>query len=103
MCRMGAKDERGLQQELVDSPRTPAIVLEAEVAAAMCTRRVLVAQAEAQELGGIVRDEGADRPLLAGIHRVLGPVVAETEEPLGELAVGEGPHVGADVETLTIA
>ena len=64
---------------------------------------MLVAQAEAQELGGIVRDERTRGPFLTRVDRVLGPVVAEAEEPLRELAVGEGPHIRADIEALAIA
>src|SRR2546422_8311335 len=64
---------------------------------------MLVTEAEAQELGGIIRDERPHGPFLTGIHRVLGPVVAEAQEPLRELTVSEGSHIRADIEALAVS
>src|SRR5712692_1923184 len=103
MRRVGAQDEGGLQEKLVHPSGAPAVIREVEVAAAVRALRVLVAQAEAQELGGIVREERTHGPFLTRVDRVLGPVVAEAQEPLRELAVGEGSHIRADVEALAVA
>src|SRR5215831_4789703 len=62
-----------------------------------------VIRMEAQELRSIVREKGLHRPLRAGGGRILRPVVAEAQEPLGQLAVREGLDAAVDVETLAVA
>src|SRR5712691_3398165 len=72
------EDERGLEEQLVDDPAATAVEIEA---AAMGAIRMLVGETEPQEFR---REEGhvrLDRPLPAGIHRVLRGVVADAERP----------------------
>src|ERR1044071_1531418 len=76
--RMGAQDERGLEEDLVDLAGARVVVGEA---VAVRPLGVLVAEAEAEELGGHEREVGTDRPLPPAHDRVLGPVVAEAGGP----------------------
>src|SRR5262245_59767735 len=103
MRGMRAHDEGGLEEVLADLPGAAAIVHEVEIAAALAPGRLLVAQAEAQELRRIVGKERLHGPLRPRIRRVLRPVVAETQLPLRQLAVGEGLKQSPEVEALAVA
>src|SRR5215467_14516969 len=90
-----AQDECRLQQQLVDISRAAAVEVDA---VAIRSRRVLVAEPKAQKLGGHERQIRTDRPLVARVLRILGPVIPEPERPQAqgaeaerlELAVGPG-------------
>src|SRR5262245_47412930 len=74
---MGAENERGLQEKLVHRAGAAAIQVE-EIAGLRGALRVLVGQAEAQELRGPERDVRLDRPFHAGVLRELRPVISHT-------------------------
>src|SRR5690349_5791770 len=98
--RMGAQDERGLEEDLVDLPGAPAVVGEAGTVGAL---GVLVAQAEAEELRRHEREVGADRPLAPAHQRILGPVVAQPGGPAGELPGAERLDLAAHVPAPAVA
>src|SRR5215471_6134061 len=100
MRGMRSHDERRLEEVLAHLLGAAAIVLEFEIAAALAPGRLFVAEPEAQELGGIVREEGLYRPLRAGGGGILPCVVAEAPEPLPIAAVREGLDAAVDVEAL---
>src|SRR5690242_7106553 len=97
---MRAHNEGRLEEVLAHLLGAAAIVLEFEVAAALAPGRLLVAEPEAEELRGIVREEGLHCPLRAGGGGILRPVVAEAQEPLRQLAVREGLDAAVNVEPL---
>src|SRR2546430_13261911 len=103
MRRVGAQYKGGLEEVLAYLSGSAAVVLEVQVAAALAPGRLLVAEPEAQELGRIVREVRLDGPVASGRCRVLGPVVAEAQLPLRQLAVVERPGLGVDVEALAVA
>src|SRR5499425_2883044 len=98
--RMGAQDERGLEEDLVDLAGGRVVVAEA---VPLVSLRVLVAQAEAEELGGHEGQVRAHRPLVAAQDRELGPVVAEPGRPAGELADPERLDLATRVPAPTVA
>src|SRR2546426_3364207 len=78
MRRVGAQDERGLEEQLAHEPRATTVAGDVERMAAV---GVFVTHAEAEELRrieGYVRFHG---PLIAGRVRELGGVVAHAERP----------------------
>src|SRR6266508_14645 len=81
MRRVGAENERGLEQKLVDAPGTAAVQVDAVAARPL---GVLVAQPKAQELGGHEGKIGLHGPLMPGTLRVLCPVVPEPGRPQAE-------------------
>src|SRR6266851_5415214 len=103
MRRVRTHDKGGLEEILAYLFGAAAVVLEVEVAAALTPRGLLVPEPEAQELRWIVREEGLPGPLGAGGGGILGPVVPEAQEPLGQLSMVEGLEPGVDVETLAVA
>src|SRR5689334_663260 len=100
MRRVGAQDEGGLEEDLVDLPGARLVVGEA---VAVGSLGVLVAEPEAEELRGHEREVGPDGPLPPAHDRVLGPVVAEAGGPAGELPGAEGLHLAARVPAPAIA
>src|ERR1051326_7207204 len=80
MRRMGAENERGLEEDLVDVPRGRLVVRESRVLASL---RELVAQTESQELRRKEADVRLDR-LLAAAYQLLRVVVARTARPAPE-------------------
>src|SRR6185503_3962018 len=100
MRRMGAQDEGGLEEDLVHLPGARLVVAEAVAGGAL---GVLVAQAEAQELGRAERDERPHRPLAPAHDRVLGPVVAEAGAEAAQPAGLERLHLAARVPAPAVA
>src|SRR5438477_1004936 len=78
--RMGAENERGLEEQLVHESRAAAIAVEVEQIALRAIG-VLVADPEAQELGGIEAHVWLHGPLIARVRRVLRRVIPRTERP----------------------
>src|SRR5713101_9309491 len=97
MRRMGAEDERGLEENLVYLPGASSVVREPRVATALRALGVLVAEAEPQELRRHEAQIGLHRPLLPGIDRVLCPVVPESGRPAAERADAERLHLSVRV------
>src|SRR5260370_7308089 len=89
MRRVGAHDERGLEEDLIHLPGAPAVVGEAVPVGPL---GVLVAEAEAEELRRHEREVRSDRPLTPAHDRVLGPVIAEARGPAGELTGAHRLH-----------
>src|SRR4029453_1462121 len=102
MRRVGAHDEGGLEEVFAHLLGAAAIVLEIEIAAALASGRLLVPEAEAQELRGIVREERLHRPLRARRGRILCPIVAKAQHPFRQLSVIEGLEPGVDIEPLAV-
>src|SRR2546422_4636376 len=98
--RMGAEDERALEEDLVHPPGARVVQVEG-VASLRAAVGVLVRQPEAQELRRPEREIRLDRPLLTGIHRVLRPVVADAAGPTAE-GLHLEPGVPAEVIALTL-
>src|SRR5438093_4359866 len=80
MRRMGAENERGLEEPFVHDPTAAAVAVEVEQVA-MRALGVLVAQAEPQELGGIETHVRLDGPLIPWVRRILRRVIACAERP----------------------
>src|SRR5947199_9048664 len=78
MRRVGAEDERALEQHLVRDPRAAAVAGEVHRPVAL---GALVGEPEAQELRGPERDVRLDRPLAPGQQRELRPVVTHASPP----------------------
>src|SRR5213594_4292891 len=78
MRRVGAEDERALEQHLVRDPRAAAVAGEVHRPVAL---GALVGEPEAQELRGPERDVRLDRPLAPGHQRELRPVVTHAARP----------------------
>src|SRR5436309_15977047 len=99
MRRMGAEDERCLEQDLVQLPRARVVQVE-RVASLGTAVRVLVRDPEAQELRRPECQVRLYRPLPAGIHRVLRPVVADAAGPAAE---GLRLEAGVPAEVIALA
>src|SRR6266542_1032383 len=85
--RMGAEDERALQEDLVHPSRTQPRLRRQRMGAL----GVLVADAELEELRGHERQIRLHGPLPSGIERILRPVVAHASGPAPErLHLGVG-------------
>src|SRR5919108_2419558 len=80
MRRMGAEDERGLEQELVHDAPAAAGAIEIEQIT-MRALGVLVREPEPQKLRRVEGHVGLDSPLMARIRRVLRRVVPRPERP----------------------
>src|SRR3989442_14260127 len=78
MRRVGAEDERALEQHLVRDPRAAAVAGEVHRPVAL---GALVGEPEAQELRGRERDVRLDRPLAPGHQCELRPVVSHPARP----------------------
>src|SRR5919108_1464966 len=79
MGGMGAQDERGLEEQLVDDATAAAVGIEAVAVRAL---GVLVGRAEPQELRREEAHVRLDGPLAARHRRILRVVVAGAERPL---------------------
>src|SRR5262249_47283626 len=105
MGGMSAQDERRLEEDLVLDPRAPdAGERTATGGVALC---VLVAEPEAEELGGPERQIRLDGPLMPGRRRVLRGVVLEAgrepAEPAGAERLDLAEEIPADpVERLLL-
>src|SRR4029453_9459252 len=103
MGRMGTENERGLEEPLVHVLGASAVVLKAQIAAALRALSVLVADAEAQELRWHEAQIRLHRPLCPRIDRKLRPVVAEPEGPAAESAEAERLQLAVHVPAVPLA
>src|SRR5262245_33711990 len=95
MRRMGTEDEGRLEEHLVLDSRAAHSGVGA--AARRVALRVLVADAEAEELRGREGEIGLRRPLMAGVDGVLRPVVAEARGEAAPPAEAERLQLAEEV------